>query len=256
MMPLILSVMGLTLVARPAAAESPKPEIVVYAAASLRDALEALTDPCERETGAKLVLNLGASSDLERQIEAGNKADLFFSADEAWMDKLDTAGLVDGATRRSPLSNHLVVVALPDGGVTVKAPSDLASRSIRRVSIANPDAVPAGKYARVWLQKAGLWESIADRVLPGVDVRAALAAVEAGGAEVGIVYRTDARVSKKVQVVYEVPESESPAISYALAAMKDRPQAEAARLVVTFLAGPAAAPVYERFGFLVKTSPR
>jgi molybdate transport system substrate-binding protein len=233
---------------RARAADEPV-EVVVYAAASLRDVLQALAPEVERAAGARLVFNLGASSDLARQIVAANRADVFFSADESWMDHVATAGLVDASSRVAPLSNRLVVVVPNDSGLRVSGAADVASPAVRRLSLAHPGAVPAGRYARAWLDRTGVWASLADRVVPALDVRAALAAVEAGGVDAGIVYRTDAAVSRRVRVAFEVPEAEGPRIAYALAALRERPQLERARAVVARLAGPEAGVVYERFGF-------
>jgi molybdate transport system substrate-binding protein len=249
----IVAGLGLVASAGMQAAEPAQPEINLYAAASLRDVLESVTPACERATSTKLVVNLGSSNELARQIEAGRKADVFFCADEAWMNRLEKAGLVEMTTRRSVLSNRLVVIGRRDDSITVKSPADLLVPAIKWIALANPEAVPAGKYAREWLEKAGLWGALGDRVLPSVDVRAALAAVEAGGAQAGVVYRTDARISSKVRVLYEVSESEGPPISYPIAAMKDRPHLDAAIRVVTFLGGPEVAAAYEKFGFIVKT---
>jgi len=236
---------------------SPEPagELAVYAAASLRDILQSLAPECEKATGTRLVFNFGASNDLARQIEAGNKADVFLSADEAWMDKVAQAGLVDAGSRRPLLSNRLVVIARKDSSVKIGTPSDLASSGIKRISLADPQAVPAGKYARAWLDKAGVLETIADRVLPALDVRAALAAVVSGGADVGVVYRTDAAISDKVRVLYEVPEQDGPRSSYAVAALSQRPRLDAARRVVDWLAGAAAAAAFEKSGFIVLRPP-
>ncbi|HXU11812.1 MAG TPA: molybdate ABC transporter substrate-binding protein [Candidatus Binatia bacterium] len=184
-------------------------------------------------------------------MEAANKVDVFLSADEAWMDHVAQAGLVDAASRRSLLSNRLVVVGAADSALHVGSPSDLALPAVRRLALANPEAVPAGKYAKAWLEKAGAWSPVADRVVPFPDVRATLAAVESGGAEAGIVYRTDAAISTKVKVLYEVPAADGPKISYAVAALKDRPQAAAARRFVSWLAGPEATAAFERSGFIV-----
>ena len=238
------------------AASAPPPsarvEIVVYAAASLRDVLQRLAPECEKSADVRLVFNFGASNDLARQIEAGNKADVFFSADEDWMDRVARAGLVDAESRRSFLSNRLVVVGAADSILGVGSPSDLAAPAVRRLSLAEPEAVPAGRYARAWLEKAGVWMAVKDRVVPAMDVRAALAMVESGAAEVGIVYRTDAAISKHVRVLYEVPAGEGPPISYAVAALGDRPRIAAARRLVAWLAGSGAAPTFERFGFIVQ----
>jgi molybdate transport system substrate-binding protein len=226
------------------------PEVMVYAAASLRNALQDMAPQCEQALGVRLAFNFGASSDLARQIEAGNKADVFFSADEGFMDKIARAGLVDAISRRSPLSNRLVVVVPADSDLRIRTAADLAAPGLRHLSLANPEAVPAGRYARAWLESAGVWDRVCDRVVPGVDVRAALAAVESGAVEAGIVYGTDAATSRRVRVALVVQEGEGPRISYALAALRTRPRLAEARRVVEWLAGPLAAPVFERCGFI------
>ena len=239
-----------------AAGERPHPvEISFYAAASLRDALQETVPRCESSLGVRLVFNFGASSDLARQIIAAAKADVFLSADEDWMDRVAAAGLVDAGSRRSVLSNRLVVVGPAGTPLRVTAAPGLRQPSVRRIALANPEAVPAGKYARDWLEKAGLWVSLRDRVVPALDVRAALAAVESGAADVGIVYRTDAAISMKVRILYEVPETDGPRISYAVAALKGRGDPETARRVAAWLAGPEAAAIFEKHGFIVRRSP-
>src|SRR5437899_2858828 len=248
----VLAVLGLALGAEPRRAAAREPsEIMIYAAASLRDVLQEIAPSCEKANAIRLVFNFGASSDLSRQIQAANKADLFLSADETWMDALARAGLVDASSRRSLLSNRLVVVGPLDTPLRIGAASDLSDGRIRRLSLANPDAVPAGKYARSWLEKTGQWGAVKDRVVTALDVRAALAPVESGSTDVGVVYRTDARISKRVVVLYEVPEAEGPAISYSVAALVDRPHLEAARRVASWLASPEIARIFESRGFVV-----
>ncbi len=227
------------------------PEIAVYAAASLRDALQEMAPACERASGVELVFNFGASNDLARQIEAANKADVYFSADESWMDKVAAAGLLDSDSRRTLLSNRLVVVGAADVSYPIASAEDLARAPARRISLADTQAVPAGKYAKAWLERQGRWEAVSPRVLPGVDVRAALAAVEAGAAELGIVYATDAALSKRVRVLHIVPDDEGPRIRYPIAALRDRPHLVKSRAVVSWLSGPEAGKVFQRFGFIL-----
>lgn len=234
---------------------APPVELELYAAASLRDVLGELAPELERATGVRLVVNLGASSTLARQIVAANKADIFFSADQAWMDHVAAAGLVDTVSRRTPLSNRLVVVVPADRGLEVRSAADLGAAGVRRLALASPETVPAGKYAKAWLESQGQWAVVADRVVPALDVRAALAAVESGAVDVGIVYRTDAAGSKRVRVAFEVSAAEGPPISYALAAMADRPHRERARAVVEWLCGPRAAASFERHGFVALCQP-
>ncbi|HZN03994.1 MAG TPA: molybdate ABC transporter substrate-binding protein [Candidatus Polarisedimenticolia bacterium] len=242
---------GLDAPAVRAAAPAAPIELTVYAAASLKDALNALAPVCGKSAGASLLFNFGASNDLARQIQAANKADVFFSADESWMDQVAAAGLVDASSRRSLLSNRLVVVTPADSSLAVGAAADLAGPNVKRLSLANPDAVPAGKYAKAWLERAGVWDEVKDKVVPAPDARAALAAVESGAVEAGVVYRTDAGIAKRAKVVFTVPESEGLRISYPVAALEDRPSLAASRKVVDCFSGPEGRAVFERFGFVV-----
>lgn len=237
----------------PGAAAGGPVELEVYAAASLRDVLQELAPALERATGVRPVFNFAGSSDLARQIVAADRADVFFSADEDWMDHVAAAGLVDSDSRRSPISNRLVVIVPAGSDLALRSVADLALPIVRRLALAQPDAVPAGKYAEAWLRAAGEWRAVAGKVIPTLDVRAALAAVGSGAVDAGVVYRTDAAVSSRVRVAFEVPERQSPRISYALAALSGRPHLALARRVVAWLAGPEAAAGFERYGFVVRS---
>ncbi len=234
-----------------AAAGAERVELSVYAAVSLRDVMREALPRCEERAGVRAVLNTAGSSQLALQIEAARKADLFISADEAWMDRLEAAGLVDGPSRRSLVSNRLVVVEPASRSPRIRRPADLAGDAVGRLSLADPRAVPAGRYARAWLESAGLWDRVSDRVIPALDVRAALAAVATGAADAAIVYATDARTSAKVRIAYEVPVEEGPVISYPIAAMSGRPHTEESRDLVECLASPESMIIYERHGFIV-----
>jgi len=223
-------------------------ELLAFAAASLTDAMTELGKAFEQRSGDTVRFSFGASSDLARQIQAGAPADVFFSADAARMDQLEQAGLVDKADRRDVLSNDLVVIVPADAKTTITGPADLTK--LEHLVLANPDSVPAGVYARTWLQSLGFWDRIKDKVVPTVDVRAALAAVDAGHAEAGIVYATDAAITKGVRVAYRVPREQAPPIVYVLAPLNTSKN-PAARELVRFLASPDAAATYRRLGFIV-----
>lgn len=225
-------------------------ELTVHAAASLTDAMKEIGAAYEKKSGDKLQFNFGASSMLARQIEEGAPADLFLSADEAKMDALEQKGLLLPGTRRSLLSNSLVIVVPADAGTAPKSASDLAKPEYKKLALAEPQTVPAGIYAREYLQQLGLWESVKERVVPTENVRATLAAVESGNVNAGIVYKTDSLISKKVKVAVEIPAAEGPRISYPLAVMKSSKEAERARKLADYLAGPAAQKVFEKFGFI------
>jgi molybdate transport system substrate-binding protein len=226
--------------------------LAVYAATSTRDVLQALEKDYERTHGVDLIFNFGSSGDLSNQIVAAAKADVFLSADDKEMDKVGAAHLVLAGTRRALLSNQLVVIEPADGASVFTAPfeaSQIAKPEVKLLSLGNVETVPAGRYAKAWLEKVGVWCSVAERILPGVDVRAALAALESGGAQAGIVYRTDAARSKKVRVVHAVPMEEGPRISYPIAVLDGRPSKDEARAFAEFLASPEAGHAFEEAGF-------
>jgi molybdate transport system substrate-binding protein len=223
-------------------------DVLVYAAASLADALEEVGGRWRRTSGHTPVLNVGASSDLARQIRAGAPADVFFSADREHMDLLERAGLVRAADRVELLSNTLVVVVPVRSVLRLSGPADLVG--LRRLALADPEAVPAGVYARRWLESAGLWPQVRDRVVPTLDVRAALAAVESENAEAAVVYRTDAARSRRARVAFEVPRGLGPPIVYVVAPLvRARP---AAHELAAALASPSARAIFEKHGFLVR----
>jgi molybdate transport system substrate-binding protein len=233
------------------AASAQATEILVFGAASLTDALQELATTYEKTTGDKLVFSFGASSTLVRQIQAGAPADLFLSADEEKMDTLEKDGLLLAGTRKSVLSNTLVVVVPVGSSLQITKPEDLAGPRVHLLALAEPQSVPAGIYAKKYLQTKKLWDKVIDRVVPTENVRAALAAVEAGNAEAGIVYKTDAGISKKVKIAYEVPRAESPKISYPFAVIAKTQHPEAARRLLTWLESPEALAVFQKYGFLV-----
>ena len=214
----------------------------VFAAASLADSLKRVTVQYEKHSADKLVFNLGASSMLARQIEEGAPADIFFSADK---------GLIETATRRSRLSNTLVIIIPAKGGVAASSPGDLTNPKIKRVALGDPRAVPIGVYAKAYLQKLGLWGEIEPKVVPTENVRAALSAVEAGDADASIVYKTDAMISKKVKISYAVPAGEGPKISYPMALLKGTKEPEAAMRFLSYLESEEAGKVFEQYGFVL-----
>src|SRR6266446_903998 len=166
--------------------------LTVFAAASLSDALKEVAVSYERQSVDRIVFNFGASSMLARQIQEGAPADVFFSADESRMDVLEKAGLIVKETRRSRLSNSLVIVVAADNPVPIHSAGDLAGDAVKRIALADPKAVTAGIYARAYLDQAKIWPAVQGKIVPTENVRAALAAVESGDVDAGIVYKTDA----------------------------------------------------------------
>jgi molybdate transport system substrate-binding protein len=227
-------------------------DINVFAAASLTDSLKEIAVTYEKQSGDKIVFNFGASSTLARQIEEGAPADLFFSADEAKMDALEKNGRIIKETRKSRLSNALVIVVTAESSAAIRSARDLTDEKIKRIALADPKAVPSGIYARAYLEKLNLWTAIEPKVVPTENVRAALAAVESRNVEAGMVYKTDAAISRKVKVAYEIPRADAPDISYPMALLKESRQSESARKFLQYLDSVTAAKAFEKFGFIVK----
>jgi len=223
----------------------------VAAAASLADSLKEIHENFTKATNVKVELNLGASSALARQIEAGAPTDVFISADLAKMKDLAGKGLVQSDTQEDQLSNSLVIVTSSDSTLNITSTKDLTGSNVSKIVTGDPKAVPVGVYAKEYLEKAGLWESLQSKVIAAENVRAALAAVESGNVEVGIVYKTDAAISRKVKIAYEIPQAEGPKITYPMAALKDSAQLDVAKKYLDFLDLPESKAIFEKFGFVV-----
>jgi molybdate transport system substrate-binding protein len=235
----------------PVHAADGKPEVTVFAAASLTDALGEIAASYEKENGVHIVLNFGASSTLSRQIREGAPADLFLSADEVQMNALEGKKLLKAGSRRNVLSNSLVVVVPNDSELKIAKTADLASSRIRALALAEPQSVPAGVYAKEVLRRQGLWSKVIDRVVPTENVRAALAAVESGNVDAGIVYKTDAQISKKVKIAYEIPAAETPRILYPFAVLAEAKDAKASEKFLAYLESEAGLAVFRKYGFLI-----
>lgn len=224
---------------------------LVLAAASLQESLNDAATAWAAQGHDRPVLSFAASSALARQIEAGAPADLFISADEPWMDDVAAKGLIVPGTRLPFLSNRLVLIAPVGSGVRLSiGPRFPLARALGsgRLAMADPDAVPAGRYGKAALEKLGVWPSVAGKVAPAENVRAALALVERREASLGIVYATDARASAKVRVVGVFPVGSHPPIVYPLARLKTsvHKDAEGFRRFLLSRQGKA---IFARYGF-------
>lgn len=235
----------------PAQPEQAEKEPIVLAAASLQEALEAAAQAWEAKGHARPALSFAGSSTLARQVENGAPADVFISADEEWMDELEAKGLIREGSRRVLLGNQLVLVAPATGTaqVVLDSPDSFAAAlGDGRLAMADPEAVPAGRYGKAALEKLGIWRTVAERIAPSESVRAALALVENGEAPLGVVYATDALITLKVKVVARFPADSHPPIRYPAAVLKssDNPDALA---FLDFLASAEARAIFARYGF-------
>ncbi len=228
---------------------------MVFAAASLREVVQELGQAFEQKHHIALVYNFAGSNTLAQQIQTAPLADVFLSADARWVDFLEKAGRTLPGLRSPFLSNRLVVISQPHSGTALVHPSRLKDAPFKALALANPEAVPAGRYAKAFLESVrvegqSLWDWVKEKTVPTLDVRAALALVESDPAVWGIVYRTDAATSDRVQVLYEVPPTLHPPIVYWAAAIQGRPQVNGAKTFLQFLRGPEARAIYKKHGFV------
>jgi len=239
--------------AAPMASAQGGPSITVLAAASLKNALDEAVGSYEKKSGSKVTVSYGASPALARQVEAGAPADLFISADLDWMDYLQQRQLIRPATRVNLLGNRLVLIA-PSGSqasFAVDRNMPLAQAlGDGRLAMADPDAVPAGKYGKAALEALGAWTAVASRVARTENVRVALAFVARGECPLGVVYATDAAVEPRVRIVGAFPADTHPPIVYP-AAVTAAGKSAAAGSFLQFLGSAEAKPIFERYGFSI-----
>jgi len=227
---------------------APAQSVTVLAAASLKDAL----DEVASSYPTKPVVAYGSSSALARQIENGAPADIFISADLDWMDYVEKKNLLAPGTRRNLLGNRLVLIAPAKQPVKLQpAPGFPIAKALGngRIALAEPNSVPAGKYAKAAFEKLGVWDQVAPRVAAAENVRAALALVARGEAPLGVVYQTDAKAERGVMVAGVFPADTHPAIVYPVAALKTAKEGSAKFL--EFLSRPQSRAIFEKHGFAV-----
>lgn len=232
-------------------------DVVVFAAASMKNALDEVNTAWGRESGKRAIISYAASSALAKQIEQGAPADLFASADLDWMDYLAAKGLIRPDTRASLLGNRLVLIAPKDSAAAIDLAPGLslaAPLGGGRLAMANVDAVPAGKYGKAALEALGAWEGVRGQVAQAENVRAALLLVSRGETPLGIVYQTDAAADPGVRIIGVFPGGTHPPIVYPVAITKDSANPDAPAFL-SFLRSGAARAAFERQGFVVIDQP-
>ncbi len=226
-------------------------DVTVFAAASLKEAMDEQAREFEASTGSKVTVSYGGSNALAKQIESGAPADLFLSADLDWMDYLDKGKLLRPNTRANLLRNTLVLIAPASSAMTLKIAPRFglaAALGSEKLAMANPDSVPAGKYAKAALENLGVWTAVEKKVARAETVRAALVLVSRGETPLGIVYKTDALADKRVKIIDTFPSDTHPAIVYPIAIVVGS-KSPAARSLLDFLHSMPAQAVWEKHGF-------
>ena len=237
----------------PKAADAPKPvELNISAAVSMKDALaEIQTNYQKKAPHVKLVYNLGASGSLQKQIEQGATADIFISAAPKQMNELAAKNLVINATRKNLLENKLVLIVPKDSTLSISKLEDLQNDAVKQISIGETKVVPAGQYAEQALKNLGVWEKIQSKIVFAKDVRTVLTYVDTGNVDAGLVYKTDAAVSKKVKILATAPDGSHAPIIYPAAVLTGTKNQKAAEEFLSYLAGPEGKSVFEKHGFVM-----
>lgn len=230
-------------------------EVIVAAAASLKDALAEIAPLCLKQTGVTLTPNFAASGVLALQIKNGAPSDIFISADDATMDGLDQAGLLQPGTRAKLLGNALVFVVPVNSTLKMDGPGALTQDAIKRIGLGDPKTVPAGHYATDYLTNVKILATVQSKLVPLDNVRTVLSTVASNNVDIGIVYRTDAASEKKVREVFAVAGPEAPVINYPIAVVKATRAPAAAAKVRDFLLSDAARAVFARSGFTLPDQP-
>jgi molybdate transport system substrate-binding protein len=242
---------------QPASAQAQGGDLVVFAAASLKNALDNINVQWQKETGKSARISYAASSALAKQMENGAPAQLFISADLDWMDYVEKKGLIKSDSRSNLLGNRIVLVAPKDKAapVAIKSGFDLAKAiGSGRLAMANVDSVPAGKYGKAALEKLGVWASVSDKLAQAENVRATLLLVSRGEAPAGIVYQTDAASDPNLTIIGTFPEGTHPPIIYPIALTTGAGPDAAAFL--DYIKSAKAKPAFEKEGFTVLATGR
>ncbi len=223
-------------------------DLLVFAATSLRDPLTEASRKYEEDSGVNVDISFGASQSLAQQIVSGAPADVFMSAGTAPVEFLEARNLISNDGARRLLGNELVVVVREDSR-EISSLGSLTSHAVKRLALADPSLAPAGAYAREALQSEGAWDDLRGKLLFGKDVKAAMTYVEVGNADVGIVYRTDARSSDSLKVVHAVEPTLHSPIVYPAVAINDSSNREDIADYLDFLSSDEALDIFRRFGF-------
>ncbi|MBD3880190.1 molybdate ABC transporter substrate-binding protein [Phormidium tenue FACHB-886] len=223
--------------------------LLISAAASLQDALEAIDPLFEQANPNRVSYNFAASGALQQQIEQGAPADVFFSAATRQMDALQQKDLILADTRRNLLTNRLVLIVPSNSSLNLTSFRQLSGAAVSRIAVGEPRSVPVGQYTQELFTNLGILDQVRSKLVYGNSVRNVLAAVESGNADAGIVYTTDARISTQVKQVATAPDNLHSPIVYPIAVLKSSKNPQAARSYLQFLTGDQAKAVFERYGF-------
>ncbi|TMN21141.1 molybdate ABC transporter substrate-binding protein [Lentibacillus cibarius] len=223
--------------------------LTISAAASMTDVMEELKNVYENEENAELTLNFGGSGKLAQQIQQGAPADVFISANQDWMNRLENDDLILPATRKEITGNSIVLIANKDSTLDYDSIDTVKPNDVEQIAIGNPESVPAGRYAQQTLKSLQLWDKLKDEMVLAKDVRQVLTYVETGNTDIGFVYKSDALISDKIQVLTEADAATHDAIIYPTAVIADTKHKKKAKAFVEFLQTDEAQTIFKKYGF-------
>lgn len=245
----ILFLLGCLLVFFSGAQRASGSEITVSAALSLKAPFEEMGRSFEAKTGTKVIFNFGASGMLQRQIEGGAPSDVFASASPREMDSLETGGFLIKGTRSNFAGNALVLIVPSQSRLRPRSFEDLSKKETRRIAIGNPATVPAGKYAEEVLKSSGLWETLKDRIVLCENVRQVMDYTARNEVDAGIVFRTDAKAGKDVEIISEAPQQSHKPVLYVIAAIKGPGHDRLAKEFISLLMSDEGRKILKKYGF-------
>lgn len=225
------------------------PEITVFAAMSLTNALTDIGEEYAKKHNVRVSFNFAASTTLQRQIEKGASADVFISASTIQADTLEKLGLLEANSREVILTNRLVIVAHKESNISIRDPKDVQKNEVSRIAIGQPAIVPAGFYAKEVLKHYNLWDKIQPKLIFCTDVRATLAYVATGNVDIAYVYQTDTTVSDQVKTVYRFPPNTHSTIVYPVVILKESKQKLISKAYIEYLKTPMAYKIFNKHGF-------
>lgn len=226
-------------------------EIYVLAAASLTDVLTELANNYKQETSTEIIFSFASSGALQAQIEASAPADIFFSAAQKQMNALEEKGLIDSETRKDLLENKVVLISPKNSNLNIKSFTDITNSNVKKLCLGEPKNVPVGQYSEEILSNLSILDIAKEKAVYGSDVRNVLDWVETAEVDCGIVYATDAKIAKNINIIAEAPEDTHKKVIYPISIIKSSQNKEEAKKFIDYISTDKSKEIFQNYGFTV-----
>lgn len=226
-------------------------EIYVLAAASLTDVLTELANNYKQETSTEIIFSFASSGALQAQIEASAPADIFFSAAQKQMNALEEKGLIDSETRKDLLENKVVLISPKNSNLNIKSFTDITNSNVKKLGLGEPKSVPVGQYSEEILSNLSILDIAKEKAVYGSDVRNVLDWVETAEVDCGIVYATDAKIAKNINIIAEAPEDTHKKVIYPISIIKSSQNKEEAKKFIEYISTEKSKEIFQNYGFTV-----